>query len=451
MLNIRGIGKKILFSYLMLLIFVLVFTNGVFWILSETYLTNKTREKLMEEGYHVAKVYKETNYKKDVLGNRFVNRRNFTIAGKFIDSNILLLNENHEIIYTDMDEAMINYFIGNDSEEEFEIEGYETAHVSITDESDESLRGHVFLITKREDIEELVNLNRESLTISIMFSMIFAIILGVLFEKSITRPIKLLQKKMTKFVPGKPQKMEAIRTGDEIEKLDKCFSKMTSKIVEMDRAKTTIFQNTSHELKTPLMSIRGYAEAIKDGIAEGDTVNECLDIIIKESMRLTTTLDDLIYLSKVDELYEFYDKKMTYLSDSIYSSIKSVKSIADDAGIEIIFNRKADHFGNYDEDKMIRAFINILGNCVRYANSYIEITLDKGREGVFVKIIDDGTGFKLGEEHKIFERYYKGNNGNTGLGLSIVNSIIRGHNGTITAHNRRETQGAMFEIHLPRV
>ena len=450
-MKIRGIGKKILLSYLMLLVFVLIVTNVVFWALSETYLTNKTKEKLVEEGKHIANVYKETNYKKDVLGNQFVNRRNFTIAGKFIDSNILLLNEKHELIYTDMDDSMINYFIGTESEEEYVLEGYATAHVAIMDDEDQSLRGHVFLITKREDIEELVVLNRESLSISIIFAMAFAIILGILFEKSITKPIKLLQKKMTDFNMNKPQKTEVIRTGDEIENLDKCFRRMTNKIIEMDRAKTTIFQNTSHELKTPLMSIRGYAEAIKDGIAEEDAVDECLEIIIDESKRLTATLDDLIYLSKVDDMYEFYDKKMTYLSDSIYSAIKSVNSIATDSGIKINFNRKSDHFGNYDEDKMIRAFINILGNCVRYAKTNIDIELEKQKDRIHIVVKDDGVGFKNKEENKIFERYYKGHNGNTGLGLSITNSIIAGHNGKITAYNRLDCEGAVFEIILPRI
>lgn len=451
MIKIRGIGKKILMSYLMLLIFVMILTNVVFWMLSETYLTTKTKEKLVEEGIHIANIYRETNYKKDVLGNQFINRKNFTIAGKFIDSNILLLNEKHELIYTDMDDTMINYFIGTDSKEEYELDGYATAHVAIKEAIDNSLKGHVFLITKREDIEELVKLNTESMTISIMFAMVFAIILGVLFEKSITKPIKLLQKKMTEFNMSKPQKMEPIQTGDEIENLDKCFRRMTNKIVEMDRAKTTIFQNTSHELKTPLMSIRGYAEAIKDGVVEVENVDECLNIIIDESKRLTATLDDLIYLSKVDDMYEFYDRKMTYLSDSIYSAIKSINSIALDSNIKISFDRKADHFGNYDEDKMIRAFINILGNCVRYAKTSIKISLEKQKDRVIIIIKDDGTGFKNKEENKIFERYYKGINGNTGLGLSITKSIINGHNGIIKAYNRTDNTGAIFEIDLPRV
>lgn len=451
MIKIRGIGKKILLSYLMLLLFVLLFTNITFWILSETYITQKTRDKLVEEGQHIANIYKETNYKKDVLESKFTNRKNFTIAGRFIDSNILVMNEKHELIYTDMDMEMIQYFTQADFEKEFQssLNGYETAHVAIND-GDKILRGHVFLITKQEDIAELISLNRESLSISIMFAMILAIVLGILFEKSITRPIKLLQKKMMNFSPSHPQYEPKIETGDEIENLDKCFMSMINKIVEIDRAKTTIFQNTSHELKTPLMSISGYAEAIKDGIAEGEAVEECLDIIIQESKRLRGTLDDLIYLSKVDEMTESYTFNETYLSDIIYTAIKAVQSLANDKQIELVYNRTDDHLGTYDESKLIRAFINILGNCIRYAESKIEIEVEKYKTFVKIVVSDDGTGFRENEENKIFERYYKGYKGSTGLGLSITKSIIQGHKGSISAHNGANG-GAVFEIILPRV
>lgn len=450
-MKIRGIGKKILLSYLTLLIFVFLFTNITFWILSETYIIQKTRDKLVEEGQHIANIYKETNYKKDILESKFTNRKNFTIAGRFIDSNILVMNEKHELIYTDMDMEMIQYFTKANFENEFKnaISGYETAYVHIID-GDNVNRGHVFLITKQEDINELVSLNRESLSISIMFAMILSIVLGVLFEKSITRPIKLLQKKMMNFSPSNPQYEPRIETGDEIENLDKCFMSMTNKLVEIDRAKTTIFQNTSHELKTPLMSISGYAEAIKDGIAEGDAVNECLDIIIQESKRLRSTLDDLIYLSKVDEMTESYTFSDTYLADIIYTAIKAVQSLSNDKNIEIVYNRSDDNLGQYDESKLIRAFINILGNCIRYAKSQILIEVTKNKSFVKIVISDDGVGFKENEENKIFERYYKGYKGSTGLGLSITKSIIQGHKGSINAKTG-ENGGAVFEIILPRV
>ena len=97
---------------------------------------------------------------------------------------------------------------------------------------------------------------------------------------------------------------------------------------------------------------------------------------------------------------------------------------------------------------MTRAFINILGNCLRFSESIITIEVSDSHGSCSIKIKDDGPGFDMQEEDKIFERFYKGKKGNTGLGLAITKAIIEKHSGSIRAYNC-ELKGACFEIILP--
>jgi signal transduction histidine kinase len=100
-----------------------------------------------------------------------------------------------------------------------------------------------------------------------------------------------------------------------------------------------------------------------------------------------------------------------------------------------------------DEEKLKRAFINLLGNALRYAESMIEVIGFKQNDLAIIEIKDDGKGFSPGEETKVFDRFYSGYSGGTGIGLAITKVIIEGHNGTITALPNTP-KGAIFQIRL---
>jgi signal transduction histidine kinase len=101
-----------------------------------------------------------------------------------------------------------------------------------------------------------------------------------------------------------------------------------------------------------------------------------------------------------------------------------------------------------DSDKLIQAFINILGNCLRYAESQVTISAQSGRQFVDIVVRDDGEGFQADEAENIFKRFFMGKKGNTGLGLAITKTIVEKHNGTIEAFNG-DNGGAVFVVRLP--
>lgn len=289
---------------------------------------------------------------------------------------------------------------------------------------------------------------RNTLFTSFLIAGLIALLIGSLFGRRIAKPISRLNDTMLNFSLNDSNDSIEMNTNDEISELGHTFNQMIKKIHAFDEERKMFLQNTSHELKTPLMSIQGYAEAIKDGIVTGDKVNDSLDIIIEESQRLKKTVDEIIYLTKLENANEKFSFENRNLAAAVEKSIISVQSLASDKNIYIKNEVKKDTIVSIDEDKLIRVLINILGNAIRYASKLIVINTICTSKHIELFIIDDGDGFEAGVENKIFERFYKGKDGSTDLGLTICKTIISKHSGSISAYNK-SPHGAVFKIVLP--
>ena len=102
-----------------------------------------------------------------------------------------------------------------------------------------------------------------------------------------------------------------------------------------------------------------------------------------------------------------------------------------------------------DVDRLKQVFINLIGNAIRYAETIIVVDAQMGMSsGVIIKIKDDGPGLKKGEEAKVFQRFYSGDEGGSGIGLTITKAIIEGHGGALYGYNGKQG-GAVFEIRIP--
>lgn len=443
------IGNKIILSYFLILLIAFLVTSVTFNFLSQKYLIRETRLQLRNEGQKIAEILRSMNLQDGNLKDIILSRRQLKLAGKFIDSEVLVLNREGEVIYKDFKNINQSILLRLIKYDKTTLNGYIVERVAIKGK-DQQIKGYVFLFTRLKNIHMLNRLMRQTQSLSFVIASIIALAIGVFFQKSISKPIKILNEKMINFSVNSFHDYPDIKTGDEIEELDRSFKEMAAKIKRYSKQQKRFLQNTSHELKTPLMSIQGYAEAIKDGIVEGKELEESLDIIIEESQRLKKTVDEIIYLAKIENVEENFNFEETDLSKVISKSIKTIKSLADEKNINIEAQIEKDCIIKIDAEKILRALVNILGNCVRYAESKISIIASCKEKNIEIIIKDDGEGFKDGEENKIFERFYKGKKGNTGIGLAITKTIIEGHNGSIYAYNGMP-KGAVFRIELPKV
>ena len=207
----------------------------------------------------------------------------------------------------------------------------------------------------------------------------------------------------------------------------------------------TFFQNASHELKTPLMAIQGYAEGIQAGVMDAGGAAE---VILEESDRMTELVEELLDISKIDMGRQLLAVSEMDIRELLYDSIRAVEPAAAASGITIAPDFPEEPvMVKCDDTQMRRAVTNILTNGLRYARSQLRLTCRADRRQVTIRIQDDGDGIAEEDLPHIFDRFYMGKSGKSGIGLALTKEIIHLHKGTIRAYNG--DTGAVFEISFP--
>ena len=207
----------------------------------------------------------------------------------------------------------------------------------------------------------------------------------------------------------------------------------------------TFFQNASHELKTPLMAIQGYAEGIQAGVMDTGSAAE---VILKESDRMTELVDELLDISKIDMGRQQLALSEMDVRELLYDSIRAVEPTAAAGGITIVPDFPEEPvMVSCDDTRLRRAVTNILSNGVRYARSELRLTCRTDKRNATIRIQDDGDGIAEEDLPHIFDRFYMGRSGKSGIGLALTKEIIHLHKGMIRAYNG--DSGAVFEISIP--
>ena len=207
----------------------------------------------------------------------------------------------------------------------------------------------------------------------------------------------------------------------------------------------TFFQNASHELKTPLMAIQGYAEGIQAGVMDTASAAE---VILAESDRMTELVDELLDISKIDMGRQPLTLSEMDVRELLYDSIRAVEPAAAAGGIAIVPDFPEEPvMVSCDDTRLRRAVTNILSNGVRYARSELRLTCRTEKRHATIRIQDNGDGIAEADLPHIFDRFYMGKSGKSGIGLALTKEIIHLHKGTIRAYNG--DTGAVFEITIP--
>lgn len=306
--------------------------------------------------------------------------------------------------------------------------------------------GWIIIYSSLQKINQL----QWGINIVLFVILIFSALIIVIFSSSISKKISAPFSSMNQHIRAIAERNFSnkinILVDDELQELVNNINVMSEKLETYDKAQKTFLQNVSHEFRTPIMSIQSYAEGIKYEVVDKNTA---ADIIIDESKRLTHLVEDLLYLSRLDTIEENYHFDNLDFNELINSCVERMNGIAIKNNIKITTSTSNEEVIVYaDEEKLFRAITNVISNCIRYANSIVEIKseiIDNNK--VKLTISDDGPGFETSELPNIFERFYKGKKGNFGLGLSISKNVIEKLNGKIAAMN--SDSGALFIIELP--
>lgn len=247
-----------------------------------------------------------------------------------------------------------------------------------------------------------------------------------------------------------------IGTNDEWKGILLVFHDITE-LKNLEQMRKDFVANVSHELKTPITSIKGFAETLLDGAMHNkETLEAFLKIILTESERLQNLVHDLLDLSKIEQQGYVLSLKKCKIPELLNDIMPVMKQKAEEKGIELVFekgNGQAEVEG--DEYRLKQVFVNLIANAVNYTPGGGKVTIyyEEEPDAVSVSVKDTGIGISKKEIPRIFERFYRvdkarsRDSGGTGLGLAIVKHIVEAHHGQIFVDSELG-KGTVFTVKL---
>lgn len=199
-----------------------------------------------------------------------------------------------------------------------------------------------------------------------------------------------------------------------------------------DNGMRNFFANASHELKTPLMAIRGNVDGIRSGYVEPE---KAYDVIEKETERMSALIGSILDLSKLDSGAVHMEVTMNDVREILYDAVGIILPEADKRGIQVNIEAAEPLFMECDERMIFSTFSNILTNALRYAEREISVRIEK-QDKTIIRFINDGVPISDEEIAHIFDRFYKGDKGQTGLGMALAQEYVNLHGGEISAAAR---------------
>lgn len=275
-------------------------------------------------------------------------------------------------------------------------------------------------------------------------------VLALLFSKLPLKPIRAVCEAADKIAEGDYSVRIHLKSSEEFLQLSDSFNHMAEELGSVELLRSDFVNNFSHEFKTPIVSIRGFAKMLKRNDLTSEERNEYLDTIISESERLAELSTSVLNLTKIEQQTILTDKKQFNVSEQIRLVIAMLSNKWQEKQLTFDFDCGEIYlFGN--EEMMKQVWINLLDNAIKFSPPHGIVTIKLQRNVSYVTISISNDGNTLNEESvkHIFDKFYQADRSRAtngyGLGLAIVKRVVELHGGTITA---KDIKNSRIEFHL---
>ena len=322
---------------------------------------------------------------------------------------------------------------------------------------DGSIRGVVVFTASTRSISARYSyLLRRAIVIFGILMVVDIIILNIIARTAV-RGVQDLSRQLNKVAKGHVLEKTEEKGFREMRHLTRNYNSMVEVLQTVDSSRQEFVSNVSHELKTPITSMKVLSEALLEN--ENTTVEEFRDFmtdIVSEVDRETDIINDLLTLVKTDRQDPVMNYSEVNIGELLEAVIKTVTPLAARRSIDISYESYRDVTAEVDQVKLTLAVSNIIENAVKYNvdSGWIKVTLNSDHRYFYIKVADSGVGIPDDAKDKVFDRFYRvdkarsRDTGGTGLGLSITRSIIHSHNGTIRLYSE-SGQGTTFSLRIP--
>lgn len=296
--------------------------------------------------------------------------------------------------------------------------------------------GRVFINSPMIELTQTLQQAYKLIFIFTTLSIIFAFFLIYIFSKKTTQPLLEMTNVAKIISSGKFDKKININSNDEIGQLAISFNEMANSLNEQEKRRREFISNISHDLRSPLTSIKGFLQAIIDGTIPYQNQQKYLNIILEETERLTNLTNDIINIESLNRL----NKSIFNINELIKQVIIKfeTRAIEKNINFDLSFETE-DMFVNADIEKIQRVMYNLIDNAIKFShdNSSIFIKTKIKNNKTLILVKDTGIGISNQDQKRVFDRFYKTDlsrgkdKKGSGLGLSIVNDFILAHDETI--------------------
>jgi len=310
----------------------------------------------------------------------------------------------------------------------------------IRDRDSEDLMAFALLITPVSHLEDTIWDMYINIVISLFIAAIIGFILNFFISRTMSKPLRSMSHVAKQISGGDFEKRVVAKGRDEVGQLARSLNNMAESLNKQERDRREFIGNISHDLRTPLTSIRGFIKAIKDGAAPANKISRYLGIVLDETERLTKLADDIVDISQIQARESSLRKSVFDLNQLIRETARlfETRIIKKQLKIRLSFADNQ-NMVNADSEKVQRVIYNLLDNAIKFTHEdgaiVIETLVKEGR--VWVTLSDNGIGMSPEDQKQVFDRFYKADPSRgldkmgNGLGLSIVKEFVRMHGSNI--------------------
>jgi len=307
---------------------------------------------------------------------------------------------------------------------------------------------------RAEDVAFISSVNR-SLVRGAIIAGAVAILLTLAISDRIVNPIHKLTSAAQSMAQGDLSTRVDVGGKDEIGALARAFNTMAGSLARQEELRRNMVSDVAHELRTPLTNLRGYLEAVRDGLLRPD--RELIDSLYEETMMLSRLVADLEVLAQAEAGHLHLERRPSTLSDIIPSVLSSMEWPAQDKGIQLLQEVPEDLPSlDIDPDRIRQVLRNLVENAINHTPAGGMVRVRAWREGDQVAVAVEDTGEGIPPEHlpHVFERFYRVDSsrsrqtGGSGLGLAIAKQIAEAHGGSIRVESE-VGHWSVFTLTLP--
>lgn len=290
-------------------------------------------------------------------------------------------------------------------------------------------------------------------------ALILLAMFSVFLADRMVRPIHKITGAIENVTEGYSDDVLHVDTFTETRQLSEAFNKMLGRLKILDESREEFVSNVSHELKTPMTSMK----VLADSLLEQDNVpvemyQEFMQDIAKEIDRENQIITDLLSLVKMDRSGQTMNIRTMNINDLLEQILKRLKPIAEKKNVEMVMESFRPVNAEIDETKFTLAVSNLVENAIKYnhQNGWVHVSLNADHKYFYVKVEDSGIGIPEQDQAHIFERFYRVDKshsreiGGTGLGLAIARNAVLVHRGSIKVYSN-EGEGTTFTVRIPLI